>query len=97
MEAFIKKRKRADAAVRKYLDSGKRNLRSFGFEAFVTEPRVREEVREWAGLADLAVAPDSRFFFPEKSQRNVGIHAKWKNKSEIRMIERELKSQLIDP
>lgn len=95
VEAFIRKRKRADAAVRQYLDSGRRNVRSFGFEAFVTDPRAREEAKEWAGLAGLSVAPKARFFFPEKSARNVGIHVKWKDRSEIEMIEKELKDQLV--
>ena len=96
VEAFIKKRKRADAAVRKYLDSGRTNVRVFGFEAFVTDPRVREATKEWAGLAAFASDSDARFFYPEKSARNVGIHSKWKDKSEISLIERELKSQLVD-
>lgn len=97
VEAFIKKRKRADAAVSKYLESGATNVRAFGFEAFVTRPEVREEVRNWAGLGDFDSSPKKRFFFPEKSSKNVGIHTRWKNKSDIRMIESELEGQLVDP
>jgi tetratricopeptide (TPR) repeat protein len=96
VEAFISKRKRADAAVNRYLVSGRANVRRFDFEAFVMDAAVREEVRAWAGVAHLGTASSPRYFFPEQSQKNVGIHVSWKDQSEIRLIERELRDQLVD-
>lgn len=97
VDAFIKKRKRADSAVDRYLASGADNVRVFRFEDFVSEASVRDEVKEWTGLSGFRAAREGRFFVPEKSAGNVGIHRKWKNASDIRTIERELEDQLFDP
>ena len=96
VESFIKKRKRADAAVKRYLQSGRSGLKVFGFEEFVTQPGVRQDVLEWTGLSGFRQKPKARFFFPEKSMKNVGIYKEWEDKSEIRMIESELEDQLVD-
>lgn len=96
VEAFIRKRKRADAAVAGYLATGAGNAMCVGFEAFVTDQSVREEVGQWAGVAHLPLPRKPRHFFPEMSQKNIGIHSIWKKQSEIRLIEQELRDQLVD-
>lgn len=96
VEAFIKKRMRADTAVARYLKSGLGNVKVFSFERFVSDPAARNEVKEWAGLSSFSAASEARFFFPEKSVKNVGIYRKWKREPEIRAIERELEDQLFD-
>lgn len=96
VESFIRKRKRADAAVRRYLQSGRSGLKVFGFEEFVGCPGVRQDVLDWAGLSRFSPGSKARFFFPEKSMKNVGIYKEWEEKSEIRMIENELGDQLVD-
>lgn len=97
IEAFIRKRKRADSAVERYLRAGPEDVRVFRFEDFVTTADVREEVKAWAGLAGFSAASTGRFFVPEKSARNVGIHKTWKHVADIRRIEEELGDQLFEP
>lgn len=96
VDAFIKKRKRADTAVRRYMESGPHNARIFRFEDFVSDASVRHEVKSWSGLSAFSAAPEPRFFFPEKSIGNVGIYRKWKQKADIEAIEKELGDQLVD-
>lgn len=97
VDAFIRKRKRADSAVERQLRTGSGNVRVFRFEDFVTSAEVREEVKAWAGLAGHRTAAAGRFFSPEKSARNVGIHEAWKRQADIRRIEEELGDQLFEP
>jgi len=97
VDAFIRKRKRADSAVERQLRTGSGNVRVFRFEDFVTSAEVREEVKAWAGLAGFSAASTGRFFVPEKSARNVGIHKTWKHGADIRRIEEELGDQLFEP
>lgn len=95
VESFIRKRKRADAAVQRYLQSGRPGLKVFGFEEFVLRPSVRQDVLDWAGLSGFSPSPKARFFYPENSMKNVGIYKQWEDKSEIMKIENELEDQLV--
>lgn len=97
VDAFIRKRKRADSAVERYLRAGPKGVRVCRFEDFVTTAAVREEVKTWAGLADFSAASSRRFFDPAKSARNVGIHRAWKCAADISRIEEELGDQLFEP
>lgn len=97
VEAFIKKRKRADSAVERYLRGEPEGVRVFRFEDFVGSASLRDEVKAWAGLSGFGAASPGRFFFPDKSARNVGIHRAWKRTADIRRIEEELGDQLFGP
>lgn len=96
VEAFIKKRKRASAAVSECLATGVDNVKVVLFEDFVRDRSVRGDLSAWADVSGAEGRCEGRFFDPAQSAKNVGIYRKWPLAPEIELIEAELGHECLD-
>jgi tetratricopeptide (TPR) repeat protein len=65
-------------------------IRAVCFEDFVSSEAYRERLLSWAGLEGPAREIEQTLFFPDVSQRNVGIHRAYQSQPEVARVQKEL-------
>lgn len=95
--AFLKKRKKADRAVDRYLGNNPENGRiiRIWFEDFVGSEESRMVLLERLGINPHELTLNKKIFDPDVSVRNVGIHKKWHDQRDISKIADQLPDRLF--
>ena len=65
------------------------------FEHLVLDEATRSGILTWLGVRERDKRIMSRTFFPEQSRKNIGVHMKYREQSEIAQIEQSLPSYCV--